>query len=199
MAGLDFLIAGLGNPGEQYLHSRHNLGFLVVDDLARRWQAGEFQEKWQGRHILCRLGRMRVHLVEPLTFMNRSGLAVAQYQRFYQIPLESLLVIHDDLDLPPGRVKLARGGGTAGHNGLRSIVATLGSSDFYRLKIGIGRPGQGDVHHDFPVDRYVLSALGADEQAILQKLFDRLEEGIRLYLQGEPAKAMGLLNTWKSP
>ena len=193
----DFIIVGLGNPGAQYCGTRHNVGFFVVDELARRWNASVFLEKWQAQHVPLSTGEAKVHLIKPLTFMNRSGRAVGQYYRFYKITPGQLLVVHDDLDMAPGRIKLVKGGGAGGHNGIKSLVESLGTPDFYRLKIGIGRPGNGVVHPDFPVDKYVLGDFADDELAVLQSRYDSLADGIQLFCQGHPAKAMNLLNSLK--
>jgi PTH1 family peptidyl-tRNA hydrolase len=193
----DFIIVGLGNPGVQYLATRHNVGFMVVDELARKWNTSITQEKWQAYYVSLSIGAEKVHLIKPLTFMNRSGRAVGQFYRFYKITSDQLLVIHDDLDMAPGRIKLVRGGGAGGHNGIRSLVETLGTPDFYRLKIGIGRPGNGEIHPDFPVDKYVLNNFADEELTILQSRYDSFVDGVYLLLQGHPANAMNLLNSLK--
>ncbi len=193
----DFIIVGLGNPGAEYHCTRHNIGFFVVDELARRWNAPVFLEKWQAQYVSVSTGEEKVHLIKPLTFMNRSGRAVAQFCRFYKISPDQLLVVHDDLDMAPGRIKLVKGGGAGGHNGIKSLVESLGTPDFYRLKIGIGRPGNGGIHPDFPVDKYVLGNFTDDELAVLQSRYDSFADGIQLFLQGHPAKAMNLLNSLK--
>lgn len=193
----DLLIVGLGNPGAQYLATRHNVGFFVIDELARRWKSPLMQEKWQAEYGSLSVDGGKIHLVKPLTFMNRSGKAVSQFYRFYKITPDQLLVIHDDLDMAPGRIKLVKGGGAGGHNGIKSLVETLGTPAFYRLKIGIGRPGNGAVHSDFPVDKYVLGNFSDEELTLLQSRYDNLTEGIQLFLHGYPAKAMNLLNSLK--
>ncbi|MGB3211534.1 MAG: aminoacyl-tRNA hydrolase [Desulforhopalus sp.] len=193
----DFIIAGLGNPGDQYQSTRHNAGFFVVDEVVRRWHSTISQEKWHALSVSLLVDDEKVHLIKPQTFMNRSGKAVVQFFRFYKVNPESLLVIHDDLDMAPGRIKLVKGGGTGGHNGIKSIVETLGTKDFYRLKIGIGRPGIGTTHPEFPVEKYVLSNFSNEEFVNLQSRYDVLENGIRLFVQGHPAKAMNLLNALK--
>ncbi len=129
--------------------------------------------------------------------MNRSGQAVGQFYRFYKVDPDQLLIIHDDLDMAPGRVKLVKGGGTGGHNGIKSLVETLGTKDFYRLKFGIGRPGNGTIHRDYPVDKYVLSNFTSEELDILESRYDGVEDGIRHFLKGNPAKAMNILNGFK--
>lgn len=193
----EFIIAGLGNPGDQYRTTRHNVGFFVVDELARRWNSTISSEKWQAQYVSLSVGEEKVHLVKPITFMNRSGIAVANFLRFYKVSPGLLLVVHDDLDMAPGRIKLVKGGGTGGHNGIRSLVESLGTKDFYRLKIGIGRPGNGLIHPDIPVDKYVLSNFTDEDFNVLKSRYDTLEDGIRLFLQGNPAKAMNLLNGLK--
>ena len=197
MENKDFIIVGLGNPGSQYHSTRHNVGFFVIDELARKWKAPVFVEKWKSEYVSLAFGDVKIHLIKPLTFMNRSGLAVGPFCRFYKSIPDQLLVIHDDLDMIPGRIKLVKGGGAGGHKGIKSLMETLGTSDFYRLKIGIGRPGNGGVHPDFPVDKYVLGNFSDDELTLLQSRYRSLADGIDLYLQGHPAKAMNLLNSLK--
>ncbi len=193
----DFIIAGLGNPGDQYRSTRHNVGFFVVDELARRWHSAISMEKWQAEYVSLSVRNEKVHLVKPVTFMNRSGIAVANFVRFFKVTPGHLLIVHDDLDMAPGRVKLVMGGGTGGHNGIKSLVEALGTKDFYRLKIGIGRPGNGDTHPDFPVDKYVLSTFPDEDFKVLQSQYDSFEKGICLLLQDDPAKAMNILNSLK--
>ena len=156
------LIVGLGNPGSKYQWTRHNAGFMVLDRLsdiagisvARKKFSGFYGEgDWQGDHLL---------LLKPLTFMNLSGRSVVEALRFHKLHLKDVVVIHDDLDIPFGKVKFKEGGGHAGHNGLRSLVAELGSGDFTRVRVGIGRPSRGDV-----VD-YVLNRFTDDEQSSCQ-------------------------------
>lgn len=197
MEANDYLIVGLGNPGAQYRFNRHNVGFQVVDDLAGRWGLSHFVEKWQTSSSVFSFQGKKVHLMKPVTFMNLSGKAVVQYYRFFKVAPDKLLVIHDDLDMNPGRIKLVKGGGTVGHNGIKSLVEFLGTNDFYRLKIGIGRPGKGIVHPGFPVEKYVLSDFDESETALMATRYPVLEEGIRFYLQDMPDKAMGILNGLK--
>ncbi|MGB3223803.1 MAG: aminoacyl-tRNA hydrolase [Desulforhopalus sp.] len=193
----DFIIAGLGNPGEKYCSTRHNVGFFVVDELAKRWKTTVSLNKWNAQYVSLLIEEEKVHLVKPLTFMNLSGRAIVNFFRFYKVIPENLLVVHDDIDMAPGRVKLVKGGGAGGHNGIKSIIETLGIKEFYRLKIGIGRPGNGTVHPGFPVDKYVLGNFTKEELEHLQSRYDYLEEGIRLFLLGSPPKAMNILNGLK--
>ena len=150
---LDFLIAGLGNPGREYECTRHNTGWLVVDELARRLGAS-FRSKFSGRLAETRLDDQRVALLKPETYMNESGRSIGAAARFFKADPGALLVVHDDVDLEPGRLQARSGGGLAGHNGLRSIAQAVGTQDFLRLRIGVGRPGRGDGR---PVSDYVLS------------------------------------------
>ncbi len=129
--------------------------------------------------------------------MNRSGQSVAQHYTFYKIIPDKLVVVHDDLDMAPGRIKLVKGGGAGGHNGIKSIVSSIGTNDFYRLKIGIGRPGQGEVHKDFPVEKYVLSNLSAGEVQILQERYTHLIEGMKYLFDGDVGRQKGVLNSLK--
>ncbi len=193
----DYLIVGLGNPGDQYSKSRHNIGFLVIDQLAKRWNGCLTQEKWDGLYTSFPFPQAKVFLVKPQTFMNRSGLSVSQFSRFFKIAPIRLLVIHDDLDMDVGRIKLVRGGGAGGHNGIKSITDTIGTKDYYRLKIGIGRPGRGGVHHEYPVEKYVLSSMDENEQELLQSRYKAISIGIQSFLENDPDKAMNLLNCLK--
>ncbi len=140
---LDLLVAGLGNPGREYARTRHNVGWMVVDELARRHDAS-WRSKFSGRLGETRVDSRRIALLKPETYMNESGRSIAAAARFFRSPPASVLVVHDDVDLDEGRLQVRFGGGLAGHNGLRSIARDLGSRDFPRLRIGVGRPGRGD-------------------------------------------------------
>jgi PTH1 family peptidyl-tRNA hydrolase len=158
---LDLLVAGLGNPGQRYERTRHNAGWLVLDELARRHD-GSWRSKFSGSLAELRLDDARLALLKPETYMNESGRSVAAAVRFFKVPVESLLVVHDDVDLEPGRLQARRGGGLAGHNGLRSLAQHLGSQEFLRLRIGVGRPGRGDPRS---VSDWVLSPFAPEEDA----------------------------------
>ena len=170
---LDLLIAGLGNPGREHAEDRHNVGWMTVDELARR-HGGTFKSKFSGQLSELRLGDSRVALLKPETYMNDSGSSIQAAARFFKAPLETLLVVHDDVDLPTGRLQARLGGGLAGHNGLRSIAQRLGSQDFLRLRIGVGRPERGDPR---PVADYVLSPFPPenDAKAIVTRAADAVE------------------------
>src|SRR5205814_5772625 len=150
---LDLLVVGLGNPGREHEQDRHNVGWMVMDELARR-RDGRWRAKCSGQLAEVRLDGLRLALLKPETFMNDSGRSVAAAARFFKVEPESLLVAHDDVDLEPGRLQARAGGGLAGHNGLRSLAQALGTQDFLRLRIGVGRPGRGDPRS---VADYVLS------------------------------------------
>jgi peptidyl-tRNA hydrolase, PTH1 family len=156
---LDLLVAGLGNPGREYERTRHNVGWIVADELARR-HGGSFRSKFSGRLAETRLDDLRLALLKPETYMNESGRSLAAAARFFKVEPQALLVVHDDVDLEAGRLQARLGGGLAGHNGLRSIAQALGTQDFLRLRIGVGRPGRGDRR---PVADYVLSPFEPEE------------------------------------
>ena len=156
---LDLLVTGLGNPGREYERTRHNVGWLVVDELARR-QGASWRSKFSGSLAEIRVGDTRLALLKPETYMNESGRSVGAAARFFKVPADSLLVVHDDVDLEPGRLQARAGGGLAGHNGLRSLAQALGTQDFLRLRIGVGRPGRGDPRS---VADYVLSPFEVEE------------------------------------
>ena len=173
---LDLLVAGLGNPGRDHVHDRHNAGWMVVDELARRHE-GTFRSKFSGLLAETRLAERRVALLKPETYMNESGRSIAAAVRFFKVPPDELLVVHDDVDLEVGRLQARLGGGLAGHNGLRSIAQALGTPEFLRLRIGIGRPGRGDPRD---VADYVLSPFEPDEDA--EEIVLRSADAVELLL-----------------
>ena len=150
---LDLVVVGLGNPGREYSDTRHNVGFLVADELARR-HGGSFRSKFSGELADIRLEGLRLALLKPQTFMNESGRSVGAAARFYKVEPEALVAVHDEVDLEPGRLQVRLGGGLAGHNGLRSVAQHFGTPDFLRLRVGVGRPERGDPR---PVADFVLS------------------------------------------
>ncbi len=185
------VIIGLGNPGDQYEMTRHNAGAWFVEQIARQSHLVlRSENKFLGRYGKASIVHKDCHLLIPSTFMNRSGGSVASLLNFYKILPQEILVAHDELDMPPGAVKLKQGGGHAGHNGLRDIIAALGTPDFLRLRIGIGHPGRPDKVSD-----YVLSRPNkADEQ----KIYNAIDDAIMIVpdlLAGNIPAAMKLLHT----
>jgi PTH1 family peptidyl-tRNA hydrolase len=171
---LDLLVAGLGNPGPEHSHDRHNAGWMVVDELARRHD-GSFRGKFNGKLAETRFGDARIALLKPETYMNLSGGSIASAARFFKVPVEQVLVVHDDVDLPVGRLQARLGGGLAGHNGLRSIAQALGTPEFMRVRIGVGRPERGDRR---PVADYVLSPFAPEDDAetLVSRAADAVEK-----------------------
>ncbi|HLU66962.1 MAG TPA: aminoacyl-tRNA hydrolase, partial [Kofleriaceae bacterium] len=158
-----WLVAGLGNPGKKYERNRHNVGFRVVDELVRRHGIGPLKEKFGGLAGTGLVSRQRVAVVKPMKYMNLSGFAVSQAVQFHGVDPEELIVVHDEIDLPFGRLRLKAGGGHGGHNGVRSIIEQLGRSDFLRVRVGVGRPErQGGGAGDGRVSNHVLSDFPAE-------------------------------------
>jgi PTH1 family peptidyl-tRNA hydrolase len=170
---LDLLVVGLGNPGREHARDRHNAGWMVVDELARRHH-GSFRSKFSGQLAEIRLGDLRLGLLKPETYMNLSGSSLGAAARFYKAPLDSIAVVHDDVDLDPGRLQVRLGGGLGGHNGLRSIKQAFGSADFLRTRVGVGRPGRGDRR---PIADYVLSPFAPEDDvdALVARAADAVE------------------------
>jgi len=188
-----YLIVGLGNPGKEYAGNRHNVGFQCLDHLARAHGIELRRQRFRAVLGDGHIGVQRVLLVKPLTFMNESGKAVAPVSRWYKIPPQRILVIHDDLDLPLGKVRLRPDGSSGGHKGIHSIIAELGTRDFARLRVGIGRPQHGD-----PVD-YVLGDFGADQEPIIGAVCEMVERIVLCFLQEGIERAMNAHNHDDAP
>src|SRR5438128_9180692 len=170
---LDLLVVGLGNPGREYARNRHNVGWMVVDELARR-HGGSWRGKFSGQLAEIRLDGHKVALLKPETYMNESGRSVAGAARFFKLEPDAVLVVHDEGDFDLGRLQARLGGGLAGHNGLRSVAQHLGTPDFMRLRVGVGRPGRGDRR---PLADYVLDDFEPDEDvaAIVARAAEAVE------------------------
>ena len=170
---LDLLVAGLGNPGREYADTRHNVGFMVADELARR-HGGSWRAKFSGDLAEVRLDGLRLAVLKPQTYMNESGRSVGAAVRFFKVQPDALLVVHDEVDLEPGRLQARLGGGLAGHNGLRSLAQHLKTPEFLRLRIGVGRPERGDPR---PVADFVLSPFSpeVDVEGLVARAADAVE------------------------
>ncbi len=175
------LLVGLGNPGARYAGNRHNIGFMVVDKIARRHSVGPWRRRFHGVAAEGPIGAERALLLLPGTYMNNSGLAVAEAARFYKLEPASVIVVHDELDLAPGKVRVKAGGGSAGHNGLRSVTAHIGN-DYKRVRIGVGHPGDKDL-----VLNYVLNDFAKDERPWVEALCEIIAENAELILKGADA------------
>jgi PTH1 family peptidyl-tRNA hydrolase len=184
------LIVGLGNPGAKYEETRHNAGFFLLDAVARRHSATfSADKKFYGEAARISVDGADVRLLKPTTFMNLSGQAVQAICNFYRIDITQTLVVHDELDLPPGTVRLKRAGGHGGHNGLRDIIKHL-SADFWRVRLGIGHPGDAKQ-----VSNFVLQRAPKDEADLLDQAIDRVVDELATIVAGDTAKAMQLLHT----
>lgn len=185
------MIVGLGNPGKEYEATRHNVGFWLLDELAWQWKA-TFKEEKKFFGEVARVGRSEgdVWLIKPMTFMNRSGQAVAALAQFYKIEPEEILVVHDELDIECGRIKFKLGGGNGGHNGLKDIQARLGTPNFYRLRLGIDHPGDKAL-----VSAYVLNKPSAEHRQLIEDSVNKSIKGIPLLTAGEFEEAQRFLHS----
>ena len=175
------LLVGLGNPGARYVGNRHNIGFMTLEAIAKRHGIGPWRRRFQGVACEGPIGGERVLLLLPGTFMNESGRAVAEAAQFYKLTAGDITVFHDEIELPPGKVRVKFGGGIAGHNGLRSITAHVGN-DYRRVRIGVGHPGAKDL-----VEHYVLSDFAKSERGWVEALIDILADNVDLLVRGQDA------------
>jgi PTH1 family peptidyl-tRNA hydrolase len=176
---MDALLVGLGNPGPDYAHHRHNVGFMALDRIAAQHNFGPPKSRFRALASEGNLGGLKVLALKPMTFMNSSGDAVAEAVRFYKLPSERVIVLYDELDLAPGKLKVKKGGGAAGHNGIRSIDAAIGP-DFWRVRIGIGHPGRKEA-----VLGYVLHAFAKSDRDWLDPLLDAIADEIETMAAGQ--------------
>jgi PTH1 family peptidyl-tRNA hydrolase len=188
------IVVGLGNPGPKYETTRHNIGFLALDRLVDRWNAGSPQDRNQGEVWTTSVGGEKVLLVKPMTYMNLSGRCVAPIVQFHKVEPSDLIVIYDELDLRPGALRIKTGGGAGGHNGIKSIDESLGAgkTNYHRVRLGIGHPRELGLRIQ-PAD-YVLGQFTDDELIEADKLFDRAAEAVELMLKGDVSRAMSLYN-----
>jgi peptidyl-tRNA hydrolase, PTH1 family len=185
------IVVGLGNPGPQYEHTRHNVGVWFLHALAEKYHANlQIEPKFKGLFDTVEIVDHKCFLLFPTTFMNLSGQAVRAATNFYKITPEEILVVHDELDFPPGAVRLKKGGGDNGHNGVENIITQLGSADFYRLRIGIGKPVHRDVMKDF-----VLSKPLKSEKELIISAIDHAVEILPDLIQGNFQRAMNVLHS----
>jgi PTH1 family peptidyl-tRNA hydrolase len=175
------LLVGLGNPGERYAGNRHNIGFMVVQEIAKRHGIAPWRRRFQGVATEGPIAGVRTLLLLPGTYMNESGRAVAEAAHFYKVPLSDIVVFHDEIDLPPGKLRVKTGGGIAGHNGLRSISENIGN-DYRRARIGVGHPGNKDL-----VQHYVLSDFAKSERGWVEALTAIMADNAELIARGEDA------------
>ncbi len=192
------LIVGLGNPGPEYEQTRHNAGFWLVDNLANSGASRGLsrEARFQALAVKSSIAGQEVWLLEPQTFMNRSGLSVGALARFYKINPDEILVVHDELDLAPGIAKIKKGGSSGGHNGLKDITAVLGTQDFWRLRIGIGHPRE--ISSQQPVADFVLHRPRKEEQALINEAIARSLDVIPALCEGKFEAATMQLHTIKS-
>lgn|SRR5690606_3412544 len=175
------LLVGLGNPGPKYAGTRHNIGFMAVDEIVRRHDFAPFRRRFQGEASEGTIGSTKVLVLKPQTYMNESGRSVAEAMKFYRLGPEQVIVFHDELDLAPGKLRVKRGGGTAGHNGLRSLDRYIGP-DFRRVRLGIGHPGNRDA-----VERYVLRDFSKADREWLDPLIEAIGRHVDLLVAGDDA------------
>lgn len=174
------LFVGLGNPGREYTKNRHNVGFMCIDEILSSYGFPSEKSKFSSLFTEGSIDRVKVILLKPLAYMNRSGRPVAEAMRFYKIPAEHIFVFHDDLDLPPGKIRVKQGGGHGGHNGLRDLDAHLGK-DYWRVRIGIGRP-----LHKGAVSSYVLSDFSKEDHTWLDPLLPAIADEVQLLCESKP-------------
>ncbi len=189
------VVCGLGNPGERYARTRHNVGFMVVERFSAPLQPS-WTDRWSARVARVSFRGQDLLLVEPQTYMNLSGQAVSPIMRFYRVPVADLLVVHDDADLPLGRVLVRAGGGDGGHKGVRSVMDALGSADFARVRIGIGRPTE---RSEDGLTEYVLSVFADEERELLDAALARAVVGIQEWAIGGVARAQNRVNRREGP
>jgi peptidyl-tRNA hydrolase, PTH1 family len=184
-----YLIVGLGNPGSKYAGTRHNLGFQVVEALSRRLKSNKPVQKHWALCAAAEFKGRKVMLAQPLTYMNRSGRAVVELVRNYHIEPDRIMVIYDDLDLPPGVIRLRKKGGSAGHRGIQSIIESLGTAEFPRLRIGVGKPPEGMDAAD-----YVLKPAGAIDAALIEEALAKAGEAVLVFISDGLEAAMNIYN-----
>jgi PTH1 family peptidyl-tRNA hydrolase len=184
-----WLVAGLGNPGEEYARTRHNLGFRVAEELARRHALGFRRTRYRAQEASGQIAGVPVRLVKPQTYMNESGFAINRAAAFHKVPIERILVVHDDIDLPLARLRFRDGGSSGGNNGVRSVIASMRGERFWRLKIGVGRP-----RPEAAID-HVLAPFRKDEAPIVDEAIARAADAVETFLRDGAVAAMNAYST----
>ncbi|MGB9911544.1 MAG: aminoacyl-tRNA hydrolase [Microgenomates group bacterium] len=188
------LIVGLGNPGEKYQNTRHNLGFMVVEAIAKKFlslKQTNWEEEKKFNSLILRVPP-NILLVKPQTFMNSSGMAVKKMANFFKIEPENIWIIHDDIDLPLGKIKIRLGGGSGGHRGVESVIEQLGTDKFIRFRLGIGHPGRGK---DSVVEKYVLQEFDVNQKSEIKKMIKKTVKAVEVGLKEGIEKAMNKFNS----
>lgn len=184
------IIAGLGNPGEQYTRTRHNIGFNAVDHLASQSSLTISQTRYDAQYVKVRLKGQSVFLIKPMTYMNRSGLSVQRFASFYKVDVSDIIIVHDDMDLELGKLKIVKSRGHGGHNGVRSIIDAFGKKDFIRVRMGVGHPGTASR-----VTGHVLGKFSPDEESCMDQLIDSAADACLCILDKGVSAAMNRFNT----
>ena len=188
--GVDWLVVGLGNPGDQYEHTRHNVGFAVADELAERCRVPLQRLKFRALTNTVTLGGQKVLLMKPVTYMNLSGEAVREAAAFYKVPPEHILVLSDEVALPPGKLRVRKGGSAGGHNGLKNIIAHLGSDQFPRIRLGVGQ----QPHPDYDMADWVLGKPQGEDKKAVEAAVVRAADAVECLLAKGPEEAMNRFN-----
>lgn len=183
------LIVGLGNPGKQYDQTRHNIGFTVIDELAKRFHIDLDQAKFKGLYGSTIINGEKIFLLKPLTYMNLSGESIGPFMDYFQIDLDDLLVIYDDLDLPVGKIRLRQKGSAGGHNGIKSAIAHLGTQQFNRIRVGINRPSNGMAITDYVLGRFL-----NDEQEMIRKAVEQSSNACEEWIKTPFLQVMNIYN-----
>ena len=186
----DYLIVGLGNPGDKYEKTRHNVGFRIIDKIADKYNAKTFKNKFEALYADCDIDGKTVMLLKPLTYMNNSGRAVSEAVRFYKIPTDNILVISDDISMAAGRLRIRANGSHGGHNGLKDIIELLGTDNIARIKVGMGEK----PHADYDLADWVLGRFSQDDKKLVESCFEKAYNAIELIVKGDIEKAMCAYN-----
>ena len=186
----DYLIVGLGNPGDKYEKTRHNVGFRIIDKIADKYNAKTFKNKFEALYADCDIDGKTVMLLKPLTYMNNSGRAVSETVRFYKIPTDNILVISDDISMAAGRLRIRANGSHGGHNGLKDIIELLGTDNIARIKVGMGEK----PHADYDLADWVLSVPSKEDTLLIEKAEDSAAQAVKVILKSGLSAAMNRFN-----